>query len=827
MVIFHAGVGADISFAIDETPNDIPSAYIDLEWLVRSLGSEYAQGVAVNGGSHHIQEGLWMPETLNQQDIEFGLTGPLAKLFGHRLGLPNLYNSLDGSSGIGAWGLMDQGSGNELGLIPPQPCAWSRVFLGWEEPVVVRDSLSVAIDALVLGGSKATALKVPINAQEYFLIENRQRDALGNGLVTQGEGGILLEVDEYDWGIPGSGLLIWHVDEKVIQEHYATNTVNADPYHRGVDLEEADGFQDIGFIIYGGYVTYGSPEDAFYQGNNTAFTPETEPGSESYSGANSHIFVTEIGSSGPTMTCDVSIDIYQPGWPDSVGVSLAENPPLVGDLDGDGDMEILANSLDGRIFVWNHDGTPFLPGVDGSALFVQLPDSVGGSATLGDHDGDGDLEIVLGTMTGDVHCWNHDGGEAIGFPLNLGHSISNAASMVRVTHELYQQEIVVGTSDGRAYGMGFGEGGIVAWEVQLDADEVTAMAARKDDPWATTYLVVAGTADGQVTWFYPHRGMAPDEDRAFTAEIGSVVTGLATGDLDRDDDSEVEIIAVCAGGAVYAWNLDGSPLSGWPVETGNPLESSPALGDIDDDGYLEVVVIGTDKIWAWNYNGSPQTNFPIPLGTTGTLRSSPVLGDVDGDGAVDIVVGTPQGLILAYDSCGKPLDGWPLACAGAVNASPTLAGIDGDGDIEALAGDEDGWMYVWDLAAEPDSAQLPWPTWGHDFRHTGGFPSSQLPPLPPARELMPKASVYNYPNPTEGQSTTIRYTIGQEADVTIRIFDLSGDLVAELPGTGFAHTENEIVWDLSQVASGIYLCRVEAKRGGQREMAFCKIAVVK
>jgi hypothetical protein len=193
---------------------------------------------------------------------------------------------------------------------------------------------------------------------------------------------------------------------------------------------------------------------------------------------------------------------------------------------------------------------------------------------------------------------------------------------------------------------------------------------------------------------------------------------------------------------------------------------------------------------------------------------------------VDIVVGTPAGLLKAYDRFGDPLEGWPLACAGAVNSSPTLADIDGDGDIEILAGDEAGWMYVWDLAAEPGSAQLPWPTWGHDFRHTGGFPSCELPSPPQAGELMPTASVYNYPNPTEGQSTTIRYRLGQEAEVDIRIYDLSGDLVAELPGTGFAHTENEVVWDLSDVASGVYLCRVEARGGGHQETVFCKIAVV-
>ncbi|MFC1682910.1 FG-GAP-like repeat-containing protein [Candidatus Zixiibacteriota bacterium] len=834
VVIFHAGVGADISFAIDETPNDIPSAFIDLEWLAGFLGSEYAQGVPVNGGAHRVQEGLWMPETLNQQDVEFGLTGLLALLFGHQLGLPNLYSSEDGSSGIGSWGLMDQGSGNELGLIPAQPCAWSRVFLGWETPLVAREDLDVAIDALALEGSNAKVVKVPINAEEYFLIENRQRDVFGDSAVAIVDGGVIIEIDEYDWGIPGSGLLIWHIDEKVIRENYESNAVNADPDHRGVDLEEADGFQDIGFVIYGGYVTYGLPEDAFYQGNNTEFTPDSNPNSSSYTGADSHIFITGIGPSGPTMTCDVSMDLYQPGWPDSVGVSLAENPPLVGDLDGYRDMEIVTNTPDGRVFAWNQDGTPFLPGVDSSALFVQAEDSVAGSATLGDMNFDMIEEIVLIEKDGKVHIWNQNGGELMGFPVSLEIPVSSfliGSVASQAGPQQWNGEIVVGASDGYVSGhivsqVSPGESNEWmlerSWRIQLDAVEVTDLAVAELSSEPSSYLVAAGTAGGRVAWFDPYEGI-PIEP--FTVRLPSPISGLATGDLDRD--GSAEIIAVRAEGEVAVWTLDGEPLPGWPVETSGTLGSSPALGDIDSDGYLEIVVAGTDELWAWNYNGSPVSNFPISLRSVGTFRSSPVLGDVDGDGHIDIIVGTPQGLVMAYDRFGKLLDGWPLACAGAVDASLTLADIDGDGDIEILAGDQSGWMYIWDLASEPDPEELPWPTWGHDFRHTGAYPDEDLPPMPPAGDLMPAASVYNYPNPTEGQSTTIRYQLGREAEVEICIYDLSGDLVAEMAGTGFAHTENEVIWDLNGVASGVYFCRVEARGSGGIETVFCKIAVVK
>jgi M6 family metalloprotease-like protein len=827
VVIFHAGVGADISFGYDDTPNDIPSAFMDAEWLAWALGSQYEQGVPVAGGDHHVPEGLWMPETLNQQDIEFGLTGLMAKLFGHQLGLPNLYNSTDGSSGIGTWGLMDQGSGNELGLIPAVPCAWSRVFLGWEQPVVVRRESDVAIDALMSEGEQPRVVKVPINADEYFLLENRQRDVFADSAVAIEDDEVIIEIDEYDWGLPGSGLLIWHVDEKVIRENYESNTVNADPLRRGVDLEEADGFQDIGFVIYGAYVTYGLPEDAFYEGNNTEFTPDSNPNSNSNDGADSHISVTGIGPSEPTMTCDIDMELYQPGWPDSAGVSLVENPPLVGDLDGDGDVEVVINTPDGSILAWHHDGTPLREGQDPPGLFVQLTDSLAGCATLGDINGDLDLEIIVGDAAGWVHCYDQSGEELPGFPFDLGGAISATPMVIPMTAQHALAEIVAGNEHGEVYGLTLHRDHkeISHWMVELAHGAVTRLVLVWNQIPDHPYTVVAGGAEGYIDWFSPF-GEEPYEmnTRSFSAELA----GLATGDLDRDEN--VDIIATNTQGKVSVWNLDGELLPGWPMATGSALNSSPVLGDVDGDGYLEVVVAGTDQIWAWNYNGTPVSDFPATISQTdpvGTLRSSPVLGDVDGDGSIDIVAGTPQGLLVAYNHFGQRLDGWPLACAGAVNASPTLADLDGDGDIELLAGDGAGWMYVWDLPARPEIDQLPWPVWGHDVRHTGAYPQGALPPAPAAGKLMPAASVYNYPNPTQGQSTTIRYTLGQEAEVHIRIYDLSGDLVDELVGTGYAHTENEVNWDLADVASGVYLCRVEARGSGNARTTFCKIAVVK
>ncbi|TDI91117.1 MAG: T9SS type A sorting domain-containing protein, partial [Caldithrix sp.] len=95
------------------------------------------------------------------------------------------------------------------------------------------------------------------------------------------------------------------------------------------------------------------------------------------------------------------------------------------------------------------------------------------------------------------------------------------------------------------------------------------------------------------------------------------------------------------------------------------------------------------------------------------------------------------------------------------------------------------------------------------------------------QQLMPEKLVYNYPNPTEGNSTTIRYTLNSPAQVRIKIYDLAGQLVDELQGTGFGQAENEVIWGLENIESGVYLAHVEADGDGNKGAAIIKIAVVK
>ena len=155
-----------------------------------------------------------------------------------------------------------------------------------------------------------------------------------------------------------------------------------------------------------------------------------------------------------------------------------------------------------------------------------------------------------------------------------------------------------------------------------------------------------------------------------------------------------------------------------------------------------------------------------------------------------------------------------------------MADLDDDGDLDLATASNDGFLYVWDLPNTSNPDNISWGGLFHDLQHSNANLTS-LQSKPPGKRLMPKKLVYNYPNPTEGNSTTIRYTLNSPAQVKIKIYDLTGELVDELQGTGFGQAENEVVWRLENIESGVYLARVEADGNGNKDAAIIKIAVVK
>ncbi len=205
---------------------------------------------------------------------EYSPIGVIAHEFGHSLGLPDLYDNTFVSNGIGIWGIMGYGAWLMGGKYPSLPCAWSKVFLGWIKPdEIIKD------DRIIMDNGRNQIIKIPIDENEYFLVENRRR----------------IGFDEY---LPEEGILIWHIDDSV--GCVDANDVNNNVYHKRVDLEEADGCFDLDKRI-----NYGDTGDIYNSYTSTSFSPYTIPNSYSYSVKNTWIIIENIKINEKTTEFDV------------------------------------------------------------------------------------------------------------------------------------------------------------------------------------------------------------------------------------------------------------------------------------------------------------------------------------------------------------------------------------------------------------------------------------------------------------------------------------------------------------------------------------------
>jgi len=185
------------------------------------------------------------------------------------------------------------------------------------------------------------------------------------------------------------------------------------------------------------------------------------------------------------------------------------------------------------------------------------------------------------------------------------------------------------------------------------------------------------------------------------------------GDIDGDGKPEIVFFPQFAFYTVngkacgYAWEVDGSPVSGWKNDCSMAPEPDGAPGqsflfDIDGDGKAEIAAqaqhlspnasMYLSDVYIFRGDSTVAPGWPILGSTTTQIRPLvPAIGDVDGDGIADIAVlfaersGIPSspGEIVIYDFTGKERKRFPTATPfGSANDPLLLADLDGDGDRE-------------------------------------------------------------------------------------------------------------------------------------------------
>lgn len=508
VMLVHAGAGEETDI-LGDSPEQIFTTYLDPDDFTAAQQEGLLEFPYLPGSPEgaRITQVLILPETEFQDPIEgyggyFGSLGVYCFEVGLRLGMLSLSDFTPAgrpdSQGIGEFGLMGYGLFVGGGWIPPHPCAFNKMLMGWTEPQPIDP---FALNACSLtpaeeSASLSACVRVDISGQEYWLLEYRLQDTDGNRIFSfTGDRNGNNVPDFYDFdsptadGVPpwgekfdaatdtlesltgaewdffmsenaggvkagGSGVYIWHVDEGVIRSTFAsvTNLFNADPARKSVDLEEADGIQDLDSSLPSEFMLGGN-DDSFRGEGAASFGPFTLPGTETATGAFTGVrfadfsdvvrdstgYVLETagsdtlwgiayadtvrfrvwteteGSPGPALTARLTLP---------VGTDLRGSHVLVGDLQGaDTPQEIILAGQDGTIFVLggelaevlDHDDDPATIAPFAVARWQGDPVQWNQPAALGDVDGDGEPEIVL-TASHGLYAFDADGSGALDQP---------------------------------------------------------------------------------------------------------------------------------------------------------------------------------------------------------------------------------------------------------------------------------------------------------------------------------------------------------------------------------------------------------------------------
>lgn len=424
----------------------------------------------------------------------------------------------------------------------------------------------------------------------------------------------------------------------------------------------------------------------------------------------------------------------RPGLRPSNNPIQIRSAPAVGDINNDGQLEIVVAAGDissmlthGGVMAVTSTGQPVpgwpfvprdvAPGIPGffdvkSGIFPDgaadgLADGVVSSPAIGDINGDGRNEVVFGSFDHFVYALNGDASHAPGWPQFVYDTVWSSPALADLNGD-GKLNVIIGID---AHVFNDNEG-----YTSEDGGELQVF-----------------NGDGTRLW-----RVAQDE---------VLISSPAVADLDGD--GKLEIAAgsgnfyCCNDGTpseegkyFSVWNHDGSLLWRTPLPT--QIVGSPALGDVNDDGRLEIVVGGMNGvvytfegatgriIWATTVldNFSNQFN-PNPV------VYSPVLGDYTGNGVDDVFVALGWNVIVVRGSDGvqltatTPSEQEPAPAyytEYSINGAPAVGDLDGNGKLELVAASAftnnrtppftpvAAQIHVWEL---PNStAQASWPQFG-------------------------------------------------------------------------------------------------------------------
>lgn len=873
-IIFHAGIGRDIELvgtSLDITPQDIPSLTIKKNDLANLLEQPNFNGVSVANGSFRVTNSLIIPRTesrrgLDVQDNEFvfplSINGLLCASLGSHLGLPDLFNTETGESGIGRFGLMDGASFfSYQGLFPPEPSAWEKQFLGWVTPFQVTDE---TLGDISLTASSTNDLnniaRYNLSSTEYFLLENRYRDLNDDGVtltIRKNDGsevqqtftndndtfvfqesdfddlfeqGVLINVSDFDWSLPGGfdigpdnnegtaddrflngGILIWHIDESLIEKKLAQNVgVNSNPDRRGIDLEEAEGSQDIGKPFSGALdnsAAFGIPFDFWWSGNNftvisqgseiklyqNEFTPETFPNTNSNSGAKTFVRFYDFSDNLPTAT--FKIEAF-------TGLDFGFNQVL----------SITENTSD--FFTESNVYHNFYP------------------LSMGLHTAGSDSFLVIPRNQNLTSIRISD-------PANTSYNLSSLSNQQPVLGDNFVTALNPVSAPNfliTAFEWNVGtENFDQRWQVDTTANNAFISSQNGD----SLFLDFTDVALDPVTG----NNLSKQSNASFRSEITNNENATIDGQTITFQNSTILDFLSASTNRIYTGVIKGESENSYYIFEddafilADPSKINPFTVIFTEYGAEwpaiteEFEFIRIDRtqntIAGYNRNGAVLDNMPIEAPDNVNFIGTPLLADISGDNIQEIIaIGQDEFSmsIYGYKKDGTPIEGFPLFVGGITeqNAQPihpifidnTLYAVSHVGDIKA-------WRFE-------NFTSSVWPSrYGKNiFNKVSATVSANDPNGGNTTfSILNKNETYNWPNPAD-EETNLRFQLEEAGEVEINIITQSGRLVFKNSYQVNGGAPEEIILDTSSWGSGAYFAMVKATVDGKSESKLIKISVV-
>uniref|UniRef100_A0A7C4XTC2 T9SS type A sorting domain-containing protein n=1 Tax=candidate division WOR-3 bacterium TaxID=2052148 RepID=A0A7C4XTC2_UNCW3 len=282
-----------------------------------------------------------------------------------------------------------------------------------------------------------------------------------------------------------------------------------------------------------------------------------------------------------------SIYLPMPNWPITVPGRVF-SAPVLGDLDNDGDLEIIVRTEGADIYVFNYDGTPYFPP---AGLLFNGPGGAWGGPAVGDINNDGNLEIVScgGSWSDSLYVWDRYGNYLSPFPIFI-------QSEYRLRCATVIGDII---GDSRP-------------EIAFFAD--------------STHKVYLVSPDGYILWFYELPHLELIESYPIFADI----TGDGRPEL---------VCAESKTGLLVVFDSLGNPLPNFPFVSTEHDWRKVICADFDNDNISDIAVHANNwRLYGMDANIQNVPGFPIKFGNYLAPSSSPAVYDIDLDGKLELMV---------------------------------------------------------------------------------------------------------------------------------------------------------------------------------------------